>query len=357
MNYSRVKSQKTTHDRKRPVPIPNFGPVFLILLVVSRGHTNDEVFLKVDPGHSGRTKHVGLVLDFDAHSVRLKVSGDRTVEIDTKRVLKVKTRHLPSKTLADRYFANRQFQKAFAEYQKSSVPEKRAWVASEISAQMIYCLRAENKIVPATRTFIDYFRKRPTSRFLHCAPTCWAPVKLTREQEKLFVEMLAGNPLEQLIGASWLLSGSKREPAVGVLQSLAGSAEGNLLKIRVKRLANAQLWRTQIPQVKNNQLQEINQLVRDVSTHDRLGIYLIRAQVFKQLGQFDRAALDFLKIPILYPGNYQESAYALHHAARALAKNQDPANARLVMQELARDYTTTTLGKAAAKSLSNSTHE
>lgn len=334
-----------------------FSPVFWILLVVGQGQTNDEVFLKFDPGYNGRTKYVGLVVDFDAQSVRLKVSGERIVEIVTKRVLRINTTHVPSQAIADRYFANRQFREAFTEYQKSSLMEKRAWVSSEISAQMIYCLRAENKIVQATQKFIDYFQERPASRFLHCAPTCWVPVQLTLEQEKLFVKMLAGNPLEQLIGASWLLSGSKREPAVSVLQSLAGTAGGNPLEVHVGRLATAQLWRTQIPRVKNTQLQEINQLVHDSPGHERLGIYLVRGRVFKQLGQFDRAALDFLKIPILYPHNYQESAYALDHAARVLAKNQNPATARLVMRELARDYTTTKLGKAAAKALANSTHE
>ena len=323
-------------------------------LLASQEKSTDRVHLKSPAQGTSRSLYVGQVLDFDAENLVIRIADDRELKLDAGRVLRIETPYLPSHTRAEQLYRIHDFKGALPEYRRALETEKRPWVRSELSAKIVLALRAQNRQQEACQLFLDHFRQRPQTRFLHVAPINWRSVGLSRGEVSFFENLIQdGNPLEQLICSSWLLEGDLSREAVRRLQQLSELKAANQLVGRINRLAQLQLWRTRLSDLQNQEPLELANLISGMRSEDRAGGFFLLASAYRQLGQSDQAILQFMKIPILFPDRYQLSAEALDQAASLLRENNRSREHLLVLRELARDYTTTAAGKAAAKALSS----
>ena len=121
------------------------------------------------------------------------------------------------------------------------------WEKLLILAEMIESASSLGKTVVAATLFSSLAKENSPELLLATIPISWGDEVLADDQVKL--QGLAENWIKeehealQLMGASWLLSGSKRSMAVQKLELLAKNS-----KIRViSAYAKAQLWRTVPP--------------------------------------------------------------------------------------------------------------
>ena len=208
-------------------------------------------------------------------------------------------------------------------------------------ARQVLCLAAEGKTIAAIELFMDHFTSYPNTRFLHFAPVNWEAKDVASDVQEKCETMLAGNPLEQLIGASWLLSGSKKSAAIDCLKNIASADPTNEIRKRISLWAKMQLWRTSIDEVERDEIDSWKAQINDLVVEDRVGPILLLGQLLMRFEEHDSAAIEFMRLPILYPDRHRECAAALDFAAEALMQNGKTEEAQLVLQELEKDYTTT----------------
>lgn len=301
---------------------------------------NDLVFLKKSAIIS-RSRYVGTIADYNALKLTLVNLSGKKLEIDTVRISHIQTEFTASQQKAVQLFGEKKFELAYAEFAKALKNEKRAWVQREIVAKQVLCLSADSKTIAAIELFMSHFTAYPNTRFLHFAPINWEAKEVANDVQEKCETMLAGNPLEQLIGSSWLLSGSKKTTAINCLKIIASADPKNEIRKRIAQWSRMQLWRTSIAQAEPNEIDFWKAEIKKLSVDDRVGPILLLGQLLIRFEKHDSAAIEFMKLPILYPDRYQECAAALDFAAEALIQNGKSKEAQLVLQELANGYTTT----------------
>lgn len=231
---------------------------------------------------------------------------------------------------------------AFEQYEKAIPNEKREWIRREIISKQILCLSAQQKTVSAISLFLAHFSSYPNTRFLHVAPLNWDSIDVDVEIQNKCGSILSGNPLEQLIASSWLLSGPQKTVAIKKLEKLASIEAQNEIQRRVVHWATMQLWRTRIDQSTKEDLDSWKAEIQKLLNEDRVGPIIVLGKLLTRLEQYDAAAIELMKIPIRYPDRYLECASALDLAVEALTRNGKSKEAQLVLQELTNRYTTTT---------------
>lgn len=315
----------------------------MMLLAFARQElqADDLVFLKKSAIVS-RSRYTGKIEDYNAIKLTLVNPSGKKLEIDSSRISHIETEFSSQKLKADRLFKEKKFGLAFDEYEEAIPSEKREWIRREIISKQILCLSAQQKTVSAISLFLDHFSSYPNTRFLHVAPLNWDPINLTVDVQNKCASILSGNPLEQLIASSWLLSGSQKGVAIKNLEKLARIKPQNEIQRRVVQWATMQLWRTRIDQSTKEDADSWKAEIQNLLIEDRVGPIIILGTLLSRLEQYDAAAIELMKIPILYPDRYLESAFALDLAADALTQNGKSKEAQLVLQELTNDYTTTT---------------
>ena len=326
--------------RHRVLPLSYFGLMFLAYASQDLA-ADDLVFLKKSAIVS-RSRYIGKIEEYNAIKLTLVNPAGKKLEIDSRRISHVQTEFSSLKLKADRLFKEKKFGVAFEQYEKAIPNEKREWIRREIISKQILCLSAQQKTVSAISLFLAHFSSYPNTRFLHVAPLNWDSIDVDVEIQNKCGSILSGNPLEQLIASSWLLSGPQKTVAIKKLEKLASIEAQNEIQRRVVHWATMQLWRTRIDQSTKEDLDSWKAEIQKLLNEDRVGPIIVLGKLLTRLEQYDAAAIELMKIPIRYPDRYLECASALDLAVEALTRNGKSKEAQLVLQELTNRYTTTT---------------
>ena len=145
--------------------------------------------------------------------------------------------------------------------------------------------------------------------------------------------MKSNDPVRQLIGASWLLFGPQQQAAIQVLDELSRDIDAN-----IKYLAIAQLWRTRNLKVNARQIEVWEKLLGSMPKPIRAGPWLVLAEAQSRADQVDEAAINLLRIPILYPKQIGLSAAALYRAGHLLHNTSRKNEAQTIWNELRQKY-------------------
>ena len=310
---------------------------------------DDVVFLKPRVGARDGTRVTGTITDYTGRELLIRTVGDREQSIPAQRIDDVATTLTERHAEADRLFDDHQYSDAEALYRRALADEPRQWVRRMILAQVVRCLRHQNKNEQAASTFLLIVQNDPSTQYFDAIPLVWRSTELPLAAERRATQWLRDerDPVARLIAASWLLSGPPelREEAKRTLETLTRGTHR-----RVAQLAEVQRWRTQIVTA-DREIARRQAIVADIEPFLRAGAYHLLGQALLRQRHYQQAALALMRVPILYPGESGLAAESLLAAAEALEKNEQMDEARICLRELLRDHPGSTAAAAAKSKL------
>ena len=301
-------------------------------LAPSRFASADRVFV-IDPSKPGRAAkpHDGLITEFSGTKLVLVTATGRARSIRFERVKRIETKWQDDHLRADRILRRGLIKEALLKYGSALKVEKRRWVQRRILAQCARCNRLMGDLEKAVDTFRIVYQDDPQTQYLGAIPLTWQPgeppLAFRRKCEQWLSDPKV-KPIQRLIAASWLLSGSKRAAATRGLQDLSGDIDP-----RIAHLANCQLWRNQVVRADAATLKRWRARLAKMPKGIRFGAYYMIGLSLANQRQPKKAALEFLRVPIHYPDNRPLAAAASYAAARQMQK-ADFAGWRKLMRDV-----------------------
>ena len=197
-------------------------------------------------------------------------------------------------------------------------------------------------------TFLIILRSDPTTPWFDTIPLAWKPQPPAGSWEQRAADWMESPtaPAAALMGASWLLSTARRDQALNVLRQLAADQDS-----RVALLAEAQQWRVQLVTASAEDIARWESVIARLDGSLRAGPYFLLGHALARQSDPVRAALAFLRVPILHPEHQDLAAESLLMAGDqlTLAGNRD--GAATVFRELMQKHPDHVLAAAAEQRL------
>jgi tetratricopeptide (TPR) repeat protein len=303
-----------------------------VVLAASSVRADETVVLRTNAGRQAAL--TGEILDYDVAELRIRLSDGREQIIPADKVVRVDAKYLPEQVRADQARKAGRHRLALSLYRKALAAEPRRWVRHAIIRQMIWCHRALGQIEQAGELFLLLARDGPNLSDLASMPLAWASGAPSARLERAAGTWMSRTdlPAAVLLGASHVLS-TRRAEATRRLKQVMVEADGP-----VAQLAGAQLWRTEIIVANAEKTDAWRQGVARMPEALRAGPHFVLGQALARQGQYDQAALNLLRVPILYPREETLSAVALVEAGRVLEKQKRIRQAVGLYREVLRDH-------------------
>ncbi len=295
----------------------------------------DVIFLSASNQGTGRIRITGEVLDYTGSQLRVRLADGREQTFPGDRVARIETPTTAEQQEADRRFAAGRYAEALPLYQQARQKESRVWMRRQITAQIVRCCWLLGRTELAGEEFLLLVQSDPETPYFDCIPLAWMPGEPSGALEQAAVGWLRRSqmPAAVLLGASHLLSGPARAEAVARLQQLVLGSDR-----RVAQLAMAQLWRVQFVTADQGKLLGWEEVVRRMPRGLRAGPYFVLGAAWAQKQQWERAALAWMRVPILHADHRRLAAQALLRAAGALEQLDRPDQAARLYRELVQQY-------------------
>jgi tetratricopeptide (TPR) repeat protein len=308
--------------------------VFALVSSISIGE--DRVTYATRPDGGGRATVMGTIVDYTGRELTVRTSAGVEQAIPASRILSVSTVWPAPKVEGDRLFEQHKYDEALRSYLEALRSESRVWAQRQILAESVSCLKQLGRIEQAGELFLQLVHSDPETVWFGRIPLSWQVVQPPPALEKRAEQWMQNepSPVAQLMGASWLLATRHRAAAIQVLQRLSTRGE-----VRLASLATAQAWRARIATVDEAELERWHNLVEKMPREVRAGADYVLAQGLAARGQNERAALAWLRIPLLYPEQDRGlAAMALLNAGRALERIGNKPEAASLYREILRDH-------------------
>ena len=302
----------------------------LAALFVSRAAAQDTVILADDGDARAQTRLTGRVVDYTGRELRLALPAGGERSIPAGQVVHIDTPTTQAHRLADELFVKGEFEPALAQYGRARNEDQRPWVRRRITAQMVRCHQALDQAAAAGEEFLLLLRSDPDTVHFDCIPLAWLPSQPPLELEQAARRWLdrQDTPAAVLLGASHLMS-TVRPQALERLKGLAASADR-----RVAQLAIAQTWRAAAVTATEEEIDRWEQAIEQMPAALRAGPYFVLGSALQRRQQWERAALAWLRLPILYPEHRILVRRSLLDAGGALEKLQRSQQAAQLYREL-----------------------
>lgn len=234
----------------------------------------------------------GEIVRFDANELQLTNSAGRTGKLRRDRIFDVEYMRSAGHRAADEWFAKAEYEQAIEAYRSAYRTETRAWIKEELAVGIVRCQMALRQPALAAQVFLAMAADNPQTRFLPAIPLVWSAEAGTNSLQSSAAIWLRDKkqPLAQLIGASWALSGADRAEAEAVLRDLSRSRMEVL-----RQLAVAQLWRVEVVRAKREELQRWETLWCAMPSELRGGPAAVLGQGWYRVEEFDAAVLAYLQ--------------------------------------------------------------
>jgi tetratricopeptide (TPR) repeat protein len=289
----------------------------------------------------------GEIVDLAGEQLHYRGPSGSVEAIPLEQVVEWKTTWPESKEQADALLADRKFAEAATLYTRARQEETRTWARREIMARSIESQFAAGNIAAAAEEFLAVAASDPETRHWEIAPLGWRSASdpnLPLRAEQWLRD--AGNSERQLIAASWLLNSPQRTAAVNALQAIAAGPNK-----RLASLAVIQLWRTRVAGSAGEEPAQWLAGLERLPTEVRPIGYFVIGEGFARHQQPEQAALAYLKIPILYPGQRALAAEALLAAGSQLEKMGRRDQAASLYREVLTDHASQPAAETARRRL------
>ncbi len=308
-----------------------------------RGFAQDVVVVRNADGTMSQRE--GTVARYDSQSLILRV-GEREQSIDANRVESVRSPWDRLAASADSLFAERKFELAFPAYGQGNELTTPAWFRERLLAGRIKSAREMDSWPEAIETFAALLQLDAKTRFFHEIPLAWAPARPNPLIDRQVDPLLASkNPVNLLLGASHGLAGKKRNESIATLKQLSRDIDPV-----IAQLAKCQLWRTEVGAQGQSTLENRERKssrCRNRFATARYGCWGTSGQASIRTGRL----FCWMKIPVLFPEQFQLSADALLPSGQLLIKLNRLDKARIVLNEVVQQHEQTAEATAAKELL------
>jgi tetratricopeptide (TPR) repeat protein len=295
---------------------------------------------------AGTAKRRGVITDWKGSSLSLQ-SETRTRQIDNDRIVEIQTSWNSDYLLAKQLLDNGQTGAAAEKLRAAMASEMRPWAQTIIRSDLVRALCASDDYSAAIEEFAQIIAADPQTRFLYLIPLPWSGSLGNARVENLAQPLLSSTePTLQLIGASWLIGGPERAKATQILQKLATDGDPG-----VAGLAAAQLWRMEIGSADETKVASWERRIMQMPNPLRAGPYYVLATAQARLKETQPAAVNWMRIPILFPQQDALSAASLYKCASLLHNDGQTDEARTLWTELLQDYPESMWAKQVDKNL------
>ncbi len=313
-----------------------------LCLLMRGGVVLGQDVVELGRGPSGGTQTIrGTIISLNQQQLRMRSSTGREITYPADRVLQVQTSYTEEHQEADRLFEQHRYAAALQKYSEllKSRQERRDWVRQQIVARQVRCAVFLRRPQLAATYFFALYQNDPLTRHLDCIPLAWTSSEVDVFFQRAALEWLKPRrpAVEQLIAASHLLGmADQRAIARQRLAVLAQDKEGE--SSQLPWLAQVQLWRLDLATATAQQWSQREEQVNQRPPEVQAGAWLVIGQGWARNSQPERAALCWLRVPILHPEDRSLAVKALLNAARALETAGQSSSAVRLYAEVARDY-------------------
>jgi tetratricopeptide (TPR) repeat protein len=283
---------------------------------------------------SARIKRQGQILDYTGAELRLRTNLGRDESIPASRIIEIQTTWSPAHLAGDAARSEGKIDEAIAAYRQAKRDETRPWAVRRVMAELAGTYLEAGRIDNAGDEFMGIVASDPATQYYDVIPIAWraaAPDAALEARASAWLGARA--PLARLLGASWLLAGAQRGQAIAALEEVARDSDP-----RLAALAACQLWRTRLVAARPADVATWQaQLERMPSEVQAAGWYIL-GDLWVRQNQPEKAALAYLKVPILHRRQRAMAADALLAAGKQLEKLGQTAAAMGLYREVLRDF-------------------
>ncbi len=284
-----------------------------------------------DPNKTQKLK--GTIVEWIGNRLTIQQRG-RERDVTADEILSVQTIWGNDVDSARLLAGQGQFASAIERYKNAASQETRPWARTIINSELVQACTAIDNHGEAIATFGSILGRDPETRFMYLTPLPWtgtANAAAMQPQAEIWIE--ASQPVVQLIGASWLLTGPRSADATSRLEQIAAGDNANLAA-----LATAQLWRTVINRADESRVARWEQQIARMPRAMRAGPLYLLGSARGQINQTDEAVLDLMRVRILHREQHSLAAAALYKSATLLQNAGQDEQANTLRRELVTEY-------------------
>lgn len=308
----------------------------LLILALSGSWAGAEDTVVVRSASSNQDRRVlGTVVEFTGETLLLRHTSGREEKIPPEQVVEVLGDWKESHRAANALFAEGSIAEAVSKYREALRDEDRRWAQRRVLSQLTWCYRYLGQTDQAVKAFLPLYRDDPQTPYFASIPLNWTAGQQDLNLERAAAAWMQDKNLSaaRLIGASWLLSSSRRADAARVLRQLVNDSDA-----RIVFLAEAQLWRTQVAATRPEEVSRWQERIKRMPPTIRGGPYYILGLAFRRHGLHEQAALSFMRTAILYASERELVPDALLAAARELETMEQSQEAAGLYREILTKY-------------------
>lgn len=293
----------------------------------SFAHSQEDIVVTRRKNSQETVKRRGTIKEWKGFAITITTNvGEKEIENDA--IVEVQTNWQPDYVAGLQSLESGDLTAAIKQFRAALKSERRTWAQRIIRADLVRAYQATENHLAAVEQFLAITGEDPQTRFFHLCPLPWLPSNAAMNQPAQ-QWMKSNDPVQRLIGASWLLTGREQESSVKVLDELSRDIDAN-----IKYLAIAQLWRTRSLSVNARQIEVWEKLISSMPKPIRAGPWLILSEAQSRADQVNEATINLLRIPILYPEQIGLSGAALYRAGHLLHNTGRTYESQTVWNEL-----------------------
>ena len=313
------------------------GRVSVLALLPTSAMAQDTVVVTGADGKTPVTRY-GQIVDYSGTELTLQTSPARRDAIPSRRVIEIKTTWLADHLLGRQQRSSGKLEAAVEAFQAAKNREQRPWACRQIQAELTGCYGESSRFDLAGEEFLSIMKADPATPHMAVMPVAWRPFPPDAALESRAATWLAsGTPAARILGASWLLSTSRRGEAIVALEQLA-VVRGPQYDERLAQLAQVQLWRTKLATVKAEEVARWQKAVENMPAEVAACGWYVLGEALARHKQREEAALAFLRVPLVHNQQRAMAADSLVAAAEQLTSLERGEQAAGLYREVLADY-------------------
>lgn len=312
-------------------------PTALLPAVAAAADYSDKILIQ-PTGTSGKKLIVCEIEDYDAKWLTVLEPNIRDPrKYHSEEVSRIETHHVQPYLDALAALGRNDIDAAENSLRQALDEEGRAWVRREILAYLVRVALWRGDYVTAAGRFQAIVDSRENTRFYNLFPLVWSERTLQPGQaDRAYPLLTSERPHTRLVGASILAF----HPGFGPLAQKELRALTEQGDDRIRRLAEAQLWRVRLhaEEAQSFDLDRWGDQLKVMPSELRGGPSFVLGQAQLRFLRREAGALLMLRVPILYDHDRLLAAEALLQAGDALSAHGRPQEARALYREVRARY-------------------
>ena len=320
---------------------------WLVLGGVALGE--DVVIARSASDPNARVRRTGQIIEYTGDELKLRTPLGRDEIIPTPRIVEIQTEWTTAHAEGRAARLAGKLTEAITAFQRAKSDEPRLWAQRQIAAELAGTLLEAGQVGRAGEQFLAIVAADPATVHYDQVPISWQGVTLDAASETRASAWLADDksPAARLLGASWLVGSSRQAEVEAALKALAESRDR-----RLAALARVQLWRVRLPTASTGDLEQWSRELAELPRELQAAGWYVVGDGYARHDEPERAAIAYLKPPLVFREQRALAADGLLAAAGQLAKLGRTEQAAGRYREIVRDFGHLPVAEEARQALS-----